>query len=173
MAVRFIVRESHLLKHQASALADAIAAAAADAASANEVACYNLVQFAQSWLEQMQSPDASIPILSHAAAPAAAPSVSASDSVVQPAADASDSLVGNSSIAILLDLWKQGQEIHSQYMVRPLTPALTPPSPPLPSPPPLFTYMHPIVHAFHLIPSSFINRWSCTTCRCGILAVAA
>jgi hypothetical protein len=128
--VHFIIRESHLLKHQAAALADAIAAAAATAASANEVACYNLVQFAQSWLEQMQ--------LSDAAAASTAPSVKAAAATAPlsallpaaaPAADASASLTcasssgnGNGSVAILLDLWQQGQEIHAQYMVRRLAP---------------------------------------------------
>ena len=120
MPVRFVIRESHLLKSQASALSDAIAAAAAAAATANEVACYNLVQFAQSWLEQMQLA-ATAPQSGSAAKPAAASAAPAPETAAAyaAAADACASLVGsggsaNSSVAILMDLWRQGQDIHSQ-----------------------------------------------------------
>jgi hypothetical protein len=113
--VRFVVRESHLLKAQAAALGDTVSAAAAAAAAANEVACYNLVQCAQSWLEQMSSSSSSLPqpgtaVKAHAAL-CPVPSLDA------PAAAAPLGHSGDSSVAILLDLWKQGQDIHAQYMV--------------------------------------------------------
>jgi hypothetical protein len=103
-------------------MSDALAAAASTAAAANEVACYDLVQLAQSWLQQMQVSASSAPppgaVVKLAAATAA---VSAHDAAA-PTPDAAattfcDGSGGNSSISILLDLWKQGQEIHAQYMV--------------------------------------------------------
>ncbi len=125
MSIRVIVRESHLLKHQAAALSDTIAAAAAAAAAANEVACYNLVQVAQSWLEELQA-SATVSQPSGVKATSAA-LVSVPDTAAAPAAAScalvvSDSGSSTNAVAILLDLWLQGQEIHAQYMVRSSSP---------------------------------------------------
>ena len=120
VSIRVIVRESHLLKHQATALSDTIAAAAAAAAAANEVACYNLVQVAQSWLEELQAPaTASQPgVKATSAALASVLDTAAAPAAASCALVVSDSDSSTNAVAILLDLWQQGQDIHAQYMVR-------------------------------------------------------